>query len=116
MIKHFERWNWETDTGERPIPSTGLPKEHAVAHYDFLGRVFRVTVRACDVIGQTEPDTFRYDYFFDEAGMLVEKRSLDDKMNVSLIVRIAYDATGRRVSESAWHTKDDASAVVKKQL
>jgi hypothetical protein len=47
-------------------------------------------------------ETFAYDYFCDANGRILQKRSLDDKNDVDLIVYLKYDDENSEVTERAW--------------
>ena len=104
----FERWNWENDRGEVPIQaSQQLPALHAMVYFDYLGRLYRVK----SIVSPTGHRTlaegqvsciFVYDYFCDGHGRLLQKRSIDENGDVSLIVDFQYSDVDGTVSETPW--------------
>src|SRR5262245_59984991 len=103
----FERWDWEHDRGEGPLsPASPLPRSHAIAYYDYADRLYRVVMKnRCDIVvahHASEDETEVFDYCCDEAGKILEKRSLDEGGNVVLIVRFSYDDGRGLVLETGW--------------
>ncbi len=105
----FERWNWERDVGEGELTDTDGASSFAMALYDYFGRLVRVYVKnpsECYRISDDSEDetteNYCYDYFCDDSGRIVEKRSLDDDGGIFLIVRYNYDASRGVVTETAW--------------
>lgn len=104
----FRSWNWEFDYGEAPIPETEpVPAVHAVAFYDGRGRLYRVEERVSPSgfsflkEGQ-EPDVYRYDYYCDETGRILQKRSLAEDGQVAIIVDFAYNDEAATLTQTAW--------------
>ena len=107
--KHYRRWNWESDQPEGPLENDApFPRSYATVHSDYWGRVFRVeVVNPNDFQFESDNDDaveekYIYDYFFDDSGQILEKRSLDVDGTVCLIVRFEYERDGRVVREIAW--------------
>lgn len=106
--KRFERWNWEFDCGEAPIAEgISLPPRYAIAYYDYRGRLYRVVKRVkqaadCSDDDPTAFEMFVYDYFCDADGRILQKRSLDERGSVFLIVDFNYDLQKNEVTETAW--------------
>lgn len=103
----FEYWDWQKDIGVNPIAEgQPAPPVHATAHYDHEGKLFRVEVLSSPtgrrglLVGE-EPDVSVYDYFCDSSGRILQKRSLGDTGEVTLIVDFEYGAD-RTVKETAW--------------
>lgn len=103
----FERWNWEYDYGVGRLPEgMHLPPAHAIAHYDHRGRLYRVTAQIKESTDRSDDDpasfgTYVYEYFCDSEGRIIQKRSLDEKGSVFLIVDVEYDVNGQ-ITETAW--------------
>jgi hypothetical protein len=109
MIKKvFKRWNWEYDFGEEPLSDNRpLPPRYAIAYFDYRGRLYRVVSRTkCNPdLGDDDSsafDTSVYDYFCDENGRILQKRSLDKESEDGVIVDLQYDDDKGEVTESAW--------------
>jgi hypothetical protein len=106
-IRIFQRWDWEHDRGERPLPPDGdLPRSHAIAYYDYVDRLYRVVIKnRADIVARdaSEDETDVFDYFCDEGGRIIEKRSLDEHGNVVLLVRFSYDESKGLVTETGWN-------------
>ena len=104
----FQDWNWEYDFGEKPISENdNIPPLHAVAYYDDADRIYRVQVlRSPSGFGplreSEKPELFMYDYFCDQNGRILQKRSLGENGEVVLIVDLQYDDTATIVTETAW--------------
>lgn len=120
MTRVFYRdWNWESDKGIDPLPPNGsLPKRFAVAYFDYLDRLYRAEVweqlSNGDVQEPRQFDVFRYEYFCDKAGKIVQKRSLGDEHEV--IVDFSYDSAGKRVTETAWFPETGECATIEREL
>ena len=112
----FHQWNWEFDYGVEPIDEREqLPENHAVAYFDRLGRLYRVEV--CGGSSANHPaGVFRYDYFCDERGRILQKRSLDDNNEVFVIVDFDYDDQKSYVTETAWWPNDGVCKSIQRQL
>ncbi len=106
--KIYKRWNWEHDCGEGPLrDDQPLPTEYAIAYFDHRGRLYRVMERVKLSIDRSDDDplafdTFVYDYFCDENGRILQKRSLDAESEDGVIVDLAYDDEKGEVTETAW--------------
>ena len=50
-----------------------------------------------------------FDYFCDDDGRIMEKRSLDEDGNVVLIVRFTYDERKGLVTETGWSPTQNGS-------
>ena len=112
--KYFEHWNWELDVGEEELFDVlSLPPSHAVVLYDYWGRIYRVEIHN---LGRDvdRGEVFCYDYFYNSAGLIVEKRSLDINRNVDLIIKITYNSDGQRVNETCWQTGGDYPPTIAK--
>ena len=105
----YESWNWEFDYGVNPIQE-GQPKpsRHAIAFHDDRGSLFRVVLldsgvsNAADAKQQKRSNIY-YDYFCDDSGRIVEKRSLDENFDLVVIVRYEYDTKRQVLTETAWY-------------
>jgi hypothetical protein len=106
--KIFKHWNWEYDYGEQPLPENQpLPPEYAIAYFDYKGRLYRVIARVKLSIDRSDDDpsafyTSVYDYFCDENGRILQKRSLGDESDDGVIVDLEYDDEKQEVTETAW--------------
>jgi hypothetical protein len=120
--KIFERWNWEFDYGENPIPDgISLPARHALALYDHHGRLYRVVKRVKYLADRSDDDPAAfeelvYDYFCDRNGLVLQKRSLDEQGSVFVIVDIQYDLEKREVIETASWPSDGSCTSKKRPL
>lgn len=118
--KRFERWNWESDFGERPLPEDGpLPARYAIAFYDHRGRLYHVVQRVKELADLPDDDhaafeTYAYDYFCDANGRIIQKRSLDGQGSVFLIVDFEYDLDRKEVTQTAWWPADGSCKSVKR--
>jgi hypothetical protein len=107
--KYFKYWNWEFDFGEIEISGPETDSRYAVAFYDYWKRLYRVELH--NVVAEDDC-IFIYDYFCDDAGNIIEKRALEeDGTTVDLIIRITYDAHGKRSREHCWSAKDGGPPV-----
>lgn len=110
-ISYFETWDWNLDQGDSPIDKTDcLPKSHAKVFVDWRELPYRVVVNnpsAIRSLNSPQDELFIYDYFYDDAGKVVEKRALDEAGDVLMIVRYEYEGE-RKVSEIGWSTKSNA--------
>ena len=110
----FERWNWETDCGESPLPADApLPPTWAVAFYDRNGHLYRAIsrVKLLADAPDNDPRAFNisyYDYYCNSDGRIIQKRALDDNRDVEVIVDFNYDLEHRQVTETAWWPGQDA--------
>jgi|688.fasta_scaffold618515_2 hypothetical protein len=96
----FRDWDWEQDRGVTQITSDEASAGNfAEALFDWRGLVYRVFVH-------DSRDKFAYDYFYDDKGHIVEKRSLDETGQTVIIVRYEYDGD-RKVAEVGWPTKGE---------
>jgi len=121
----FERWNWQFDYGECPIPEgESLPSRYAIAYYDRLDRLYRVEVcevrRRAGIRGvdedQAEVEVFVYDYFCDEKGRILQKRALGRHGEVDLIVDYEYDLERNQVIETAWWPAHETCKSIKRPV
>jgi hypothetical protein len=121
----FERWNWQFDYGECPIPEDKpLPSTYAIAYYDRLDRLYRVEVVEVQTragvrgVGedQAEVEVFVYDYFCDVKGRILQKRSYGEQGEVDLIVDYEYDIENNRVIETAWWPATGTCKSIKRPL
>jgi hypothetical protein len=97
MYKYFASWDWEHDIGKGELSSNeDLPGNHVKALYNYQGLVYRVikTNAQKDII-------YYYDYFYDDTGNIVEKRSLDNTGDIGIIVRYEYK-NGKKIAEIGW--------------
>ena|SRR5688572_5582661 len=117
--RFFNKWNWEYDYGEEELPSEpGPDSPHAVAHYDGEGRLYRVVITRMAALGKPDTAQLTYDYFCDDTGRVLEKRSLDEFGMVVLLVRFIYESSGEAPTQVAFNPKsgDTRSAVRKDYL
>ena len=70
----------------------------AEAHYDERGFLYRVK----EFIGS---DCNIYDYYCNDEGKIVEKRSFDDYGNIFVTVRYRYDENLNEIHETAWYAE-----------
>lgn len=104
----FKRWNWEYDIGEQALPDgCSIPSEYAIAYYDYKRRLYRVVSRVKwspdrPEDGSSAYHTSVYDYFCDEDGRILQKRSMDDENENGVIVDLEYDDEKGEVTETAW--------------
>lgn len=104
----FKRWNWEYDFGEEPLPDDQpLPPVYAIAYFDHRGRLYRVIARDKVCIDRSDDDpsafyTSVYDYFCDDNGRILQKRSLDAENEDGVIVDLEYDDEKGEVTETPW--------------
>lgn len=107
-VRFFAEWDWELDRGRTQLDPKSLPPSHAVALYDWEDRLYRVSVtrdpriRPVPDAPSAEEGVVVYDYFSDPSGRVLEKRSLDEKGNVALIVRYQRDERTNEIIETAW--------------
>lgn len=103
----FERWNWERDEGEVKVPEAGIrPASFAEVLLDWRGLPYRVIVKNPPdfrSLDSMQDETFVYDYYYDDKGQVVEKRSLDEDGKIIVIVRYEYEGE-RKVAEVGWRT------------
>ncbi len=108
MIKRlYKRWNWEFDFGEEMLPNDGpLPATYAIAYFDYRGSLYRVVVRVeLSIESDNDPSDFGmfvYDYFCDETGRILQKRSFDMESEDGIIVDMEYNDEKGEVTETAW--------------
>lgn len=120
--KRFQRWNWEFDFGEGPIPEEEpFPAIYAIVLYDRRGHPYRVVTRSKLLIDYSDDDpaafdVFAYDYFCDADGKILQKRALDEQGGVSLIVDFEYDLEKRRVIETAYDPTDGICKSINRPL
>jgi hypothetical protein len=118
--KRFDKWNWEFDFGECPIPTDReLPARYAIAYYDHRGRLYRVVQRIKELVDYSDDNptafgTYVYDYFCDGAGRILQKRSLDQHGSVFLIVDFDYDVDKKEVTEIAWWPSNGSCKSIKR--
>jgi hypothetical protein len=118
--KRFEKWNWEFDFGEHSIPAQGpLPARYAIASYDHRGRLYRVVQRVKELADYPDDDSgafgiYVFDYFCDDDGRILQKRSLDQQGSVFLIVDFEYDFDRKEITEIAWWPGDGTSKSMKR--
>jgi hypothetical protein len=104
----FQAWNWEFDYGENPMPDGGsVPAIHAVAYYDDRDRLYRVEEQVSpsgfSALREGEsPDRYCYEYYCDENGRILQKRSLGEHGEVAVIVDFRYDDQRGTVTETVW--------------
>jgi hypothetical protein len=118
-MRFFKRWNWEYDYGEEELRLAVAPiPPYAVAYYDGEERLYRVEVMYSGGEGGKEADKLVYDYFCDNIGQVIEKRSLNEVGAILLLVRFAYDAVGGPPKQVAFNPKtgETRSAVRKDYL
>src|SRR6266404_893774 len=115
-MRFFKRWNWEYDYGEEELRSAVAPTPpYAVAYYDTGKRLYRVEVIHSEGEGGTEASKLVYDYFCDDNGQVIEKRSLNEIGAILLLVRFAYDALGGPPKQVAFNPKTgETRSVVRK--
>ena len=120
--KRYERWNWDLDFGERPLPPDAqLPPAFAIAYYDRLNRLYRVVERVRRLANGDDDDPNAYSvsvyhYFCSDDGRILQKRSIDDDGTVFLIVDIEYDLQKGEAIETAWHPPDGQAARLRRPL
>jgi YD repeat-containing protein len=96
QLVRYRRWNWEFDYGEVEISTADpAPADYTDAQFDPWGRLVRAV---CHDSG----DHWSYEYFCDEAGRVLEKRSYDEKGQLTVLVRIQYDLDAGLAIETAW--------------
>jgi hypothetical protein len=110
----YEDWDWDNDVGIKLLGETTafpkLPVNCAVVRLDHWGRIYRVEHHQSNLV----PSLFLYEYFCDDQGRVVEKRSLDEHQNVTLIVRIKYENGGNRIEEQSWQPGEAEPKIWKK--
>ena len=116
MKKTFYRnWDWELDQGigEFLAADDATPTSYAIAYSDIWGRLYRVHRYEDSSLADT------YDYFCDDSGRILEKRSLYQSVDghVCIIVKYAYDLGQNTVTETAWWPDSDElpKSVVRKR-
>src|SRR4051794_37846146 len=73
QLVRYRHWNWEFDYGEEELPVTeSTPESYTDAHFDNWGRLVRAECH-------DKADHWYYEYFCDDAGWVLEKRSYDEK-------------------------------------
>jgi len=118
----FHDWNWQFDFGEKPISEDEIvPRLHASAYYDHRDRLYRVGVlKAPSGSGalkeREEPELAVYDYFCDQSGRVLQKRSLGEGAEVALIVDYEYDDATGSVTERAWSPDGGLSRSIRRPL
>ena len=101
--RFFKKWNWEYDFGEGEILGEAGPvAPPVVAQYDHRGMLYRVETVEGTGAGEDAKVRFLYDYFCDDSGNVLEKRSLDTSMDVALIVRFVYGKAGAPPTQVAF--------------
>lgn len=110
MVVRFKQWNWEFDFGEGEIPvEAGPPERYAEAHFDGWGRLVRVDCREPGVAWHIE-------YFCDQEGRVIEKRSYDEFGQLAVLVRIVYDPEAGVAVEEAWAPDKEGVATARVPL
>jgi hypothetical protein len=104
MMKIYKRWDWENDKGIELISNHDmLPEEYVIVNFDYRNLIYRIVEKVkTNIIDDNSIETWTYDYYYDDMKRLVEKRSLDESGNVSLIVHYVYK-NGIRVEEIGWN-------------
>ena len=109
-VKRYRRWNWEFDYGTDEIMDDNeLAKDFATVYYDQFERLYRVEVQRSDIV---EEGAWVYDYFCDMNGRVLQKRSLDERGGVFLIVDIEYCET--EIIETAWMPENGLSKSIRR--
>jgi hypothetical protein len=109
----YKSWNWEYDKGEDTNPpimnsSDNADNYYAEAYYDGRGYLFRVKEF-------TSNDCSIYEYFCNDDGKIIEKRSLDDNGNVYVTVRYKYDENIKEIHETAWYPESNQVSYSKRK-
>lgn len=94
-IVHYRDWNWEFDFGVDELPEDQLTARYATGFFDDWGRLYRAEIHEDDL-------AFIYEYFCDDRGRTLEKRSYDENGNLFILVRISYDEASGFATETAW--------------
>jgi hypothetical protein len=93
------------DCGEQQIDENAtLPNSYARVLLDWRGFPYRVVARnplEFRLLNSADDEEYVYDYFYDDAGRILEKRSLDSNGNVEMIVRSEYDGENK-IAEIGW--------------
>jgi hypothetical protein len=115
-IKTYRRWNWEFDHGiDELSEAEARPLRHAVAFYDQHNRLYRVELREADgTEGNVARMTTSYDYYCAHDGRVLQKRSIGERGEVSLIVDMDYTDTD--VTETAWWPESNVSKSIRRRL
>lgn len=130
-VKIFERWNWELDHGEGPLPQEApLPEAFAIAYYDDAGYLLRVFERIkispfrhrryCQLAGSVikelsgsipgqagsgpEPAirALAYDYSCGTDGRVLQKRLLNENGLVVLVFDYEYLVGKNEAIKTVW--------------
>src|SRR5208283_3956015 len=97
--RFYGKWDWEFDRGiDELVSSDLLPSDYAVAYYDAWGRLYRVVRHESSVTKDI------YDYFCDDTGDVIEKRSLFEHVDGGVCIIVRYKRTEAKdtVTETAW--------------
>jgi hypothetical protein len=92
----YRRWNWEFDYGEGELPVTEpTPTCYTDVLFDHWGRLVRADCH-------DSAAHWWYEYFCDQVGRVIEKRSYDEHGHLCVLVCIQYDAEPGVATETAW--------------
>jgi hypothetical protein len=111
---YYLQWDWEFDRGIGRLSPTddGLPGSYAVAYFDIWGRLYRVHRYENSTLADA------YDYYCDDSGRTLEKRSIYRAVDgdVCVIVRYSYDLEQKTITETAWWPDSDepSKSIVRK--
>ena len=94
-VVHYRDWNWEFDFGVDELAEDQLNGRYAIGFFDHGGRVYRV-----EICG--DGPSYNYEYYCDDRGRTLEKRSYDEHGRLCALVRICYDEASGFATETAW--------------
>jgi hypothetical protein len=104
QVVRYRHWNWEFDYGEGELAVTEpSPRSYTDAHFDHRGRLVRAECH-------DSAEQWCYEYFCDEAGRVLEKRSYDENGQLCVLVRIQYDLEAGVAIETAWSPGQPSTA------